>query len=98
VKRIFGILLSDQTAYFVSVWKEFEERKTNEAKFASVFDRLEPVLQNYKTEGYTWKKNGITRSMIIAKNEHVREGSTEIWDFFLRLIDDCVRKGYQEDR
>lgn len=97
-RRIFGLLPADQADRFMEAWEEFEERKTNEAKFASVFDRLEPVLQNYETEGYTWKKNGITKSQILEKNRHIQEGSKEIWDFFLSLIDDCVRKGYLEDR
>jgi putative hydrolase of HD superfamily len=97
-RRIFGLLPADQAGRFMEAWEEFEERKTNEAKFASVFDRLEPVLQNYKTEGYTWKKNGITKSQILEKNRHIQEGSKEIWDFFLRLIDDCVRRRYLEDR
>ena len=58
--RIFGLLETEQKELFISLWKEFEERETNEAKFASVFDRLEPLIQNYLTEGYTWKKHNIT--------------------------------------
>jgi putative hydrolases of HD superfamily len=97
-RRIFGLLPPDQAEYFLGVWEEFEERKTNEAKFAAVFDRFEPVLQNYKTEGFTWKQNGVTKSVILEKNKHIQEGSAEIWGFFVRLIDECVRKGYLEDR
>jgi putative hydrolase of HD superfamily len=96
-RQIFGILPSDQSQYFYNIWKEFEERKTNESKFASVFDRFEPILQNYKTEGYTWKKHGITKSMVLEKNKHIADGSTEIWNFFLALIDECVKKGYLEN-
>ena len=44
---------------------------TNEAKFASVFDRLEPIIQNYISEGYTWKKNNIMYDMVINKNMHI---------------------------
>jgi putative hydrolases of HD superfamily len=93
-KRIFGLLPEDQAKYFYDIWNEFEEKKTNEAKFASVFDRFEPVLQNYKTEGYTWKANNITKSMILEKNKHIQEGSIEIWNFFVLLIDICVQKKY----
>jgi putative hydrolase of HD superfamily len=55
-ERIFGLLEKEQKDYFIKIWKEFEERKTNEAKFSAVFDRLEPIIQNYISEGYTWKK------------------------------------------
>ncbi len=93
-KRIFGLLDGDQRERFFSLWKEFEDRTTNEAKFASVFDRLEPLIQNYLTEGYTWKANGITYEMVMEKNGHIKEGSEEIWKFVVALLDSAVEKGY----
>ena len=96
-ERVFGILPPDQAEYLKGIWREFEDRKTPEAKFASVFDRLEPVLQNYKNEGFTWKKYGITKSQVLEKNRHIAEGSQEIWDFFTALMEECVARGYIED-
>lgn len=93
-ERIFGLLEKDQKEYFMSIWEEFEKRETNEAKFAGVFDRLEPLLQNYCTEGYAWKKHNITYDMVIAKNKHIEEGSKDIWNFVLKLLDKAVEKGY----
>jgi len=87
-------LENDQKEYFINIWNEFEEKETNEAKFASVFDRLEPLIQNFLTEGYTWKKNNINYDMIIKNNKHIENGSKEIWGFVLKLIDKAVEKGY----
>ena len=84
----------EQKEYFIKLWKEFEERKTNEAKFAAVFDRLEPLLQNYILEGYAWKKYNITYEMVIEKNKHIKEASEEIWEFVLRILEKAVEKGY----
>ena len=95
-QRIFGLLDTDQKNYFLNIWNEFEERKTNEAKFAAVFDRLEPLLQNYLLEGYTWKKHNISYEMVIEKNRHLSEASNEIWQFVLKLLDKAVEKGYLE--
>jgi len=92
--RIFGMLELDQKEYFLNIWKEFEEMKTNEAKFASVFDRLEPLIQNYISEGFTWKKYNITYDMIIKKNIHIKDGSEEIWNFVLILLQNALDKGY----
>ena len=91
---IFGLLETEQKELFISLWKEFEERETNEAKFASVFDRLEPLIQNYLTEGYTWKKHNITYEMVLKKNKHIKDGSEEIWNFVLLLLQKAVEKGY----
>jgi putative hydrolase of HD superfamily len=93
-ERIFGLLDKEQKEYFVNLWNEFEERKTNEAKYAAIFDRLEPLLQNYILEGYTWKKYNITYEMVIEKNKHIQEASDEIWKFVLKLLETAVDKGY----
>jgi putative hydrolase of HD superfamily len=95
-ERIFGLLDNNQKEYFMDLWNEFEERKTNEAKFAAVFDRLEPLMQNYISEGYTWKKHNIKYEMVIEKNIHINEASEEIWNFVLKLLENAVEKGYLE--
>ena len=93
-ERIFGLLDNNQKEYFMELWKEFEERETKEAKFAAVFDRLEPLLQNYISEGYTWKKYNITYEMVIEKNKHIKEASEEIWEFVLKMLEKAVEKEY----
>ena len=93
-ERIFGKLEKEQKEYYIRLWKEFEMKETNDAKFATVFDRLEPILQNYLTEGYTWKENNITYDMIIKNNQHIEKGSKEIWEFVLKLLDKALEKGY----
>lgn len=93
-QRIFGMLDDDQKSYFYNLWREFEEKKTPEAQFASVFDRIEPILQNYKNEGFAWKQHKVKKHQVIEKNMHIRNGSEEIWNFILKLLDICVEKGY----
>jgi putative hydrolase of HD superfamily len=95
-ERIFGLLENEQKEYFKSLWEEFEEGKTNEAKFAAIFDRIEPLLQNYILEGYTWKKCNIKYDMVIEKNKKIKDGSEKIWEFVLKLLDKAVEKGYIE--
>ena len=95
-ERIFGLLENDQKEHFIKIWEEFEQKESNEAKFAAVFDRLEPLIQNYILEGYTWKKYNINYDMIIKNNKHIEEGSKEIWDFVLKLLDNAVENEYLE--
>jgi putative hydrolase of HD superfamily len=93
-ERIFRLLDNDQKDYLMNLWDEFEEKETNEAKFASIFDRLEPLLQNYINEGFNWKKYNITYDMIIKNNKHIENGSKEIWEFVLKILDKALEKGY----
>lgn len=96
-KRIFSILPDDQAEYLLNLWIEFEKRETNDAKFAGVFDRFEPVLQNYKTKGGSWQEHGITKAMVMKKNHYIQDGSEVIWKLFLDILDECVEKGYLKE-
>ncbi len=93
-RKIFGMLDQDQADELYSLWCEFEARETNEAKFASALDRLEPTLQNYKNEGFTWKQNSVIKPMVIAKNRQIDEGSNMLWSYVETMLDECVAKGY----
>jgi putative hydrolase of HD superfamily len=88
--RIFGLLPTDQAAEFRALWDEFEERRTPEAKFAAAVDRFQPVLLNCSTEGAAWKKHGVTADRVRARNSHISEGSSELWDVAARMIQEAV--------
>jgi putative hydrolase of HD superfamily len=92
--RIFGLLPPDQAAEFRALWDEFEERQTPEAKFACACDRFHPMLLNCLTDGHAWQKHGITQDRVLARNAHVADGSTTLWEYAVKMIDDAVAKGH----
>jgi len=92
--RIFGILPEKQAQELIDLWEEFEAMETPEAQFAAAADRLQPLLLNYFSEGYAWKKHGIKRSQVIERNHHIAKGSSTLWKFAQNLIDESVNKGY----
>ena len=91
--RIFGLLPDDQCAEFRALWDEFEARQTPEARFAAAVDRFQPMLLNCLTEGAAWRKHGVTSDRVIARNKHVAEGSTALWAYASRMIDEAVAAG-----
>lgn len=97
-KRLLGMLPEDQRNELFELWQEFEERKTSESQFASAIDRLSPLLQNYYTEGYTWKKHGITLDKVISRNSQIGEGSENLWNFAQEIINDAVERGYLPEK
>ena len=58
---------ADLGAELMALWKEFDERKTEDAKFAASIDRLQPFLHNYFTGGGTWLTPGVTISKVLEK-------------------------------
>ncbi len=63
-QRIFGILPEEQKEEFYSLWREFEDCQTNEARFASVLDRIQPMLLNYTKGGTSWQEHGVYKSQV----------------------------------
>ncbi len=49
-ERIFGLLPEDQGRYFRTLWDEFEEYETADAKFAHLLDNFQPLLLNDASE------------------------------------------------
>ena len=92
-ERIFGLLPADQGREFRALWDEFELRQTHEAKFAAAVDRFQPMLLNCRTEGAAWRRHGVTRDRVLARNAHIAEGSTALWEYARRMIEEAVSAG-----
>lgn len=93
-KRIFGLLPTAQAEEFIAIWQEFEDGQTDEAKFAKSMDRFEPLLQNVSNEGGTWKEFNVPYQKVYDKKKAIKEGSSSIWEYAEKLIDDSVEKGF----
>jgi len=91
--RIFHLLPQDQAEEIRSLWDEFEESVTPEAKFASTLDRLQPLLLNAESGGISWREHGVTLSQVLERNKTTHEGSEELWEYERRIIQKHVDNG-----
>ncbi|MCP9747224.1 HD family hydrolase [Lacihabitans sp. CS3-21] len=92
-KRIFGILPAEQAEEFITIWEEFEEGTSDEAKFAKSMDRLEPLLQNTSNNGGTWAEFGVSYEKVYEKKKAIKNGSTSIWNYAKNLLNESVDRG-----
>ena len=92
--KLYGILPEDQGEYLKSIWLEFEEQKTPEAKFARTMDCFQPLMLNDATNGKAWKEHDVRRSWVMNRNKNTRAGSEELWQFAKEnFIDPNVENG-----
>ncbi len=91
--RIFGMLPKEQADELISIWEEFENGETHEAKFARSMDRFEPLLQNASNNGGTWTEFGVNYDKVFEKKKDIKEGSSLLWSFAKNLINESVDKG-----
>lgn len=91
--RIFGLLPPEQAHEFITIWKEFEDGITDEAKFAKSMDRFEPLLQNTSNDGGTWTEFNVPYQKVYEKKIAIKNGSTTIWNYSENLINESVDRG-----
>lgn len=91
--RIFNLLPEDQAIYLRSLWEEFEEAKTPEAKFALTVDKVQPITLNDYTGGKAWREHEVSIDKIKKRNEHTAEGSESLWQYAKTMIDKNVEIG-----
>ena len=95
-RRIFNLLPTDQAQQLMSLWEEFEECQTLNSRFANALDRLQPLLSNYYTGGKAWKKHGVKKDQVLARNRWIEKGAPKLWRYALGLIEDCAKQGMLE--
>jgi putative hydrolase of HD superfamily len=96
--KIFGLLDQRKGDEIRALWEEFEEMKSPEALFAASMDRLQPMLSNYKNNGGTWKKHGISKTDIYQRISPVKQASDELWCYANFMIEDAFQKGLIDKR
>ncbi len=92
-ERIFGLLPEDQAQEFRALWEEFEGKATPEARFATAVDRFQPVLLNLLTQGSAWRRHGVTHDRVVARNRHIAEGSSTLWELAEEMLREAVQDG-----
>ncbi len=91
--RLFALLPPDHAASPRQLWDEFEERASPEARFARALDRLQPMLENVKAGGGTWRERGVTADLVLTKVALIEDGSAQLGRFARGLVERAVRDG-----
>jgi putative hydrolase of HD superfamily len=89
--RIFKLLPEDQAEKMRSLWNEFENNITPEAKFAVALDRIQPILLNDKSQGKSWREHKVKLSQIMKRNQITHEGSEVLWEY----TNDIIKKNVE---
>ncbi len=96
-ERLFGLLPPDQGDKLSSLWEEFEENRTSEARFANALDRFHAFVQNVSNAGGTWRRHGISKARILERMDPIREGAPALWPHVVRTVDDLMGPADPED-
>ncbi|OZG72278.1 hydrolase [Hahella sp. CCB-MM4] len=80
--RLFGLLPDQQGKNLRTLWDEFEEATTPDARFAKALDRLQPVLHNLATDGGTWETFNVDEAKVLNRcGPQIEKGSSSLWEW-----------------
>jgi putative hydrolases of HD superfamily len=95
VKRMCAMLPSELGESFLSLWQEFEDAETPEARFAHAMDRSVPIILNLANNGQSWRENGIRYEQVIKRNgPAVRAGCPVLWAYLQQQLDEARDRGW----
>lgn len=92
--RLFSILPKEEGEEYKSLWLEFDAEETREAKFTAALDRLQPLINNFLTDGHTWRKGNVPREMVEKRVALISEAIPAAKSLVYEILDDSERKGY----
>lgn len=92
--KLFAQLPSEQGKEIRSLWEEFDEMQTNDAKYAACMDRLQPFLHNTLTSGHTWIESGTNRASVEKRTAIIKEFMPEVYKWIEKNIDNAIEKGW----
>lgn len=91
--KLFGILDPVQGAEIRALWDEFEAKETAESKYANAIDRIQPLINNYMTNGHTWKEGDVHAPQILKRMDIIRTTTPALWPIVEGIISTSIESG-----
>ena len=96
-EKIYSILPDDQKSEFISLFDEFEEGMTAEARYARAMDNVQPLMLNDSNGGSDWKEHKNTYAQIYGRHSGTRAGSETLFEYTEQVINRHVAEGNIKD-
>jgi putative hydrolase of HD superfamily len=95
VERICDMAPLKVADWLITLWKEFDEGGTSEARFAKAIDRCMPILLNLSNQGGSWLENGVTYERVVGRvGPEIENGCPELWTYMKAKLEEARRKGF----
>ena len=93
-QKLFSVLPEEDGVQIRTLWEEFEKQQTPDALFAASLDRFQPLINNFLTEGHTWRKGNVTREQVEKRASLIEKGLPIAWETVMEIIEDSQKKGF----
>ncbi len=95
-QKLFSVLPEEDGKELKELWLEFEKQETPDAVFSASLDRFQPLINNFLTDGHTWKKGRVVRPQVEERAALIKKGLPIAWETVQKMLDDAEGKGFFE--
>ena len=91
--KLFSMLPTEQGEEFRALWREFDEAQTADAMYAAAMDRLQPMMNNFLTDGHTWKEGKVTSDKVLDRMQPIKKATPELWQVVEYIVSTSIERG-----
>ncbi|MFC1801811.1 HD domain-containing protein, partial [Nanoarchaeota archaeon] len=89
--KLFSMLPDDLKDEFFSLWHEYEEKKTREARLTQAFDKIQPTIQQILSDGKSLKEWKVTHQEVFDYKKEMIENDEITKKIFERLFEEIKK-------
>ncbi len=93
--KTLSLLPEDQAAEIMSLWQEFEDRFTPEARYAASLDGLQPLINHFVTAP-DGTPPYLNKEKVLEKKSYIRDCTPGLWPAVLKMIELNEQRGLIE--
>lgn len=91
--KLFSMLPPEQGSEFRALWEEFDEAQTADAMYAAAMDRLQPIMNNFMTNGHTWREGKVTSDKVLDRMQKIKQATPELWPVVEYIVNTSIERG-----
>lgn len=92
--RLYGLLPAEQGSRFYALWREFDDGRTADARFAACIDRFQPLLMNYQSGGLSWREHQVSAREVRARIAEIKSPAPALHAYAQTIIEKAVENGW----
>ena len=92
-ERIYSMLPEEQKQELISLFDEFENWSSPEARFAHAMDNIQPLILNNSNGGGDWNEHGVTAKQVYVRQSQTKIGSEKLFEVTDSIIQNNIKDG-----
>ena len=92
-ERIYSMLPEEQKQELISLFDEFENWSSPEARFAHAMDNIQPLILNNSNGGSDWNEHGVTAKQVYVRQSQTKIGSEKLFEVTDSIIQKNIKDG-----